>query len=943
MAKLRSRKPSKKLYDQGQKEANACPISPIRRQEGSLQGRCSNITLEWAPYQFDELMKSMGPISRKAMLGVPLLDNKSTKLKKGKRRTIKHWDYEVYLDTETYMKGIDVERWLEIQKIADPILREVEEDKVWKSCDSIPWSIAICRCGYLYKYYNTYRSSPDLKPKVLKTASYLFPSEDEREQVLKSFFHGITIHVPDGDDYCDPYGVSDTRVQTLILELLSDCPDLEVSIDFTGRHKKLVSKLVESSERPRFVAHNARYDAHHLYHSLFREYGDLVHFSYEKMQTALLLPNSMAHKILNEDLEVIQAFYWRDTFNYHRRRLSLDSFKDEVPYSLSNAFLEGDTIHYFCYCLNDWKTFPLSKYLKYIRKDIVALFVLDLLEKLYTNLTVDQLLQISGMHDKARFTTKANTGHNFLNYSFLLMGIDIKSFDVMHLKHLYNEFKKEAWNEVSHWFIEFYDRHKDNDEIKNVFYWKLFQKILALDLLDPLLPRWIEVLYRSTGLSCPQDPQSVLYDARLRPKIKHYPSDFFSTFEGTEEAKYRIIYQMNSGGFTFHNAKYKDRGYECEEGEVIRSLDINSSYPYQMCRGLPSGIPRKRPDPNWINPVKLFRVRLISESVKWIDKYGFLGHEFEDEMGNTVKYSRLPLSDKQIANGLLGLLFLFSDYFDLLREMIPVGTMYVEEVWYYERDKRVAEPLLELYNLRKSVGKGFLDDVLKNILNSCYGKLARQDYTQNVLHRNGVRLLIDNEVEDFHANVAGAFITQMGQFQLIKAVKEFVDRGYEVLGGDTDSIKVLTDIEDNEWKNFIDIDDNRLGAWKAEGLFKSIQYNPTIRKKYGLVPIDEKGKNYVFKISGIDTRYINAYKQTATRIKKEIRDALYSSNHNICFIRAKLRPIETSTGSLLLIPQNVETNNKVPVSYFCSLSVTGEELIFTTPEGEEYRYSVGRT
>jgi hypothetical protein len=132
----------------------------------------------------------------------------------------------------------------------------------------------------------------------------------------------------------------------------------------------------------------------------------------------------------------------------------------------------------------------------------------------------------------------------------------------------------------------------------------------------------------------------------------------------------------------------------------------------------------------------------------------------------------------------------------------------------------------------------------KLMLNSLYGKFATSLDIQSKIPFLGDDKIIhyrfsDKEVKDGLYLPIGSFITAYAREKTIRtsqAIKEYSINNYGkdmYIYSDTDSIKTLLPIE--ELKQFCEIDDVKLGAWKNEGIATRGKW---IRQKCYLEEID---------------------------------------------------------------------------------------------------------
>lgn len=131
-------------------------------------------------------------------------------------------------------------------------------------------------------------------------------------------------------------------------------------------------------------------------------------------------------------------------------------------------------------------------------------------------------------------------------------------------------------------------------------------------------------------------------------------------------------------------------------------------------------------------------------------------------------------------------------------------------------------------------GNGAMRTIAKLLLNSLYGKFGLNPNIQSkypVLDENGIvsYKFYEKETRDSIYLPMAAFITSYARLKTIstsQAIKDYSIKKYGIdmyIYSDTDSIHTLMTNGD-ELKQFVDIDDFRIGAWKIESSFVKGRY-----------------------------------------------------------------------------------------------------------------------
>jgi len=300
------------------------------------------------------------------------------------------------------------------------------------------------------------------------------------------------------------------------------------------------------------------------------------------------------------------------------------------------------------------------------------------------------------------------------------------------------------------------------------------------------------------------------------------------------------IRQSYKGGFTYLNDCYKEK----ETGSGI-VLDVNSLYPsVMMYEKLPFGDPiyfegKYEEDilyPLYIQTIscsfKIKEGKIPTIQIK--NNMSFIPNEY-------IKSSEGDIVTLTLTNVDLELFFNHYDV-DFLKyhsgwKFRSIKGLFTDYINYWS-DKKIQS---------KKDGNSALYRIAKLMLNSLYGKFG---LNPNV--RSKYPILEDGVVkykmypmetrEPIYIPIA-SFITSYARFKTIttsQKIKEYSINKYGkdfYVYSDTDSIHCLFD-SDEELKDFIEIDDYKLGAWKLESKFCKGKY---IRQKcYIELGYDEK-------------------------------------------------------------------------------------------------------
>ena len=295
------------------------------------------------------------------------------------------------------------------------------------------------------------------------------------------------------------------------------------------------------------------------------------------------------------------------------------------------------------------------------------------------------------------------------------------------------------------------------------------------------------------------------------------------------------IRRSYKGGFTYCNPAFK--GKETGEGEV---LDVNSLYPSVMYEKiLPFGEPfffegeyqEDKVYPLYIQRLTCsFKIKEGKIPTIQIKHSRFVDNEYLTDSG--IEPVALTLTNIDLK---------------LFLEQYDVWDLHYESGWKFKGMRGLfthyIDKWIEVKNEATKTGNKGMRQVAKILLNSLYGKFATSLDVQSkipYLEDDIVRYKLgEKETKDGVYLPMGAFITAYARDKTIRTSQAIKDYSIKKYGkdlycySDTDSIHTLLPIE--ELKQFCEIDDIKLGAWKHESHFTRAKF---IRQKTYLEEID---------------------------------------------------------------------------------------------------------
>ena len=277
------------------------------------------------------------------------------------------------------------------------------------------------------------------------------------------------------------------------------------------------------------------------------------------------------------------------------------------------------------------------------------------------------------------------------------------------------------------------------------------------------------------------------------------------------------------GGFTYLNPIYKEK--EVEAGIV---LDVNSLYPSVMknCY-LPFGNPiyfSGKYEYNFLYPLYIQRLSCSFELKE--------GKIPTVQLKNNPSYN--PIEYLTTSNGDIITLTLTNIDLKLFLENYNVENLVFDGGWKFKQTRNLFDNYINIWSgnkiQAKKDGNKALYMISKLMLNSLYGKFAKNPYNRSkypfinelgeVCYRLG-----EKEIGKGLYIPIGTFITSYARERTIRTSMAIRDYTLEKYGkdyyiySDTDSIHML-ELPEEELKQFIDIDDYKLGYWKLESKFK---------------------------------------------------------------------------------------------------------------------------
>lgn len=281
---------------------------------------------------------------------------------------------------------------------------------------------------------------------------------------------------------------------------------------------------------------------------------------------------------------------------------------------------------------------------------------------------------------------------------------------------------------------------------------------------------------------------------------------YFPILPVTMDADIRMAYR---GGFTYVSKRFK----KITQGRG-KVFDVNSLYPFVMrTASLPYGAPEYFVGDPADCGRELFIVsitfvaRLKPDHVPCIQIKGSMRHSETEYLEVIDEPVTLMVTSVDLA--------LWRDHYDLDILSFNGG-------WKFKSVTGIFNKYIDKWAKVKSESKGGMRELAKLFLNSLYGKFATNpDITPKipVLDKGVVRLVTGKvETRDPVYTAMGAFITAYARNLTIRAAQEhYCCFAY----ADTDSLHLIAC---HRGEPNLDIDPNRMGAWKLEYSFKMAMF-----------------------------------------------------------------------------------------------------------------------
>ena len=347
-----------------------------------------------------------------------------------------------------------------------------------------------------------------------------------------------------------------------------------------------------------------------------------------------------------------------------------------------------------------------------------------------------------------------------------------------------------------------------------------------------IVAKALEYLY-SIGLTKMTAGSNALYEYKNIMSVKKFEKIYTKlTYDCDKDLR-----QAYKGGFTYLNPIYESE--DVGSGEV---LDVNSLYPSVMYNSLlPFGEPYFYEGKYKEDKYYPLYIQRITCSFK-----------LKEGKIPTIQIKHRQFIDNEYltsSNGDIVALTLTNVDLDLFLEQYEVEDLKYIAGWKFKAMhglfKQYIDKWIEIKNQSTISGNKGMRQIAKIMLNSLYGKFAtgmdvqsKIPYIENDIVKYK---LTEKTTKDGVYLPMGAFITAYARDKTIRTSQAIKTYSLEKYGrdlycySDTDSIHTLLPIE--ELKQFCEIDDVKLGAWKHESHFTRARF---IRQKTYIEEIDGK-------------------------------------------------------------------------------------------------------
>lgn len=321
--------------------------------------------------------------------------------------------------------------------------------------------------------------------------------------------------------------------------------------------------------------------------------------------------------------------------------------------------------------------------------------------------------------------------------------------------------------------------------------------------------------------------------------FKDNTKDFRTLFPILPTEVHNAIKNSYKGGFTYLNEAHKE-----EIIEDIMVLDVNSLYPsVQRNERLPYGVPIEYKGKYVKDILYPLYIQIISCSFDLRE-----GKIPTIQLKNNLSF--IPNEYLKSSDGKIVTLTLTSVDLELFLKHYRVHDLTYHYGFKFKSLKGIFSNYIDFWTNEKINAKKLGNKskylIAKLMMNSLYGKFGTSNYIRSkypyfeddMVHYEMGEL---EERDPVYLPIA-SFITSYARKKTIstsQAIKDYTKEKYNkdyYIYSDTDSIHMKR-LPDDELKNFVDVDDYRLGAWKIESYAKRGKF---IRQKC-YIEEDEEG------------------------------------------------------------------------------------------------------
>ena len=333
----------------------------------------------------------------------------------------------------------------------------------------------------------------------------------------------------------------------------------------------------------------------------------------------------------------------------------------------------------------------------------------------------------------------------------------------------------------------------------------------------------VEIMARALDIMFKKDLTKMTIGSNALSTYRKMNKNFYHYFPALDPLVDSEIRKSYKGGFTYLNPIYKNK--EVERGLV---LDVNSLYPSVLRNEkMPIGSPlffkgKYKED-------KLYNLYVQCFSCSFELKKGMIPTL---QLKNNFAYA--PNEYLTSSNGQIETLILTNIDLELFLKHYDVEDLTFHSGYKFKSFKGLFNDYIDFWtnekiNAKKENNKP-LYLISKLLLNSLYGKFGtspKSRVKKPFLDKDGIvkyETLEEEQKKTVYIPVA-TFVTSYARRKTIETsqkIKDYTLEKYKkdyYIYSDTDSIHML-DMDGEELKQFVDIDDYRLGAWKLESRFK---------------------------------------------------------------------------------------------------------------------------